>query len=456
VYIPKSHGKKRPLGMLTMQDRAMQVLYLLAVAPIAAETADPNSYGFRTERCTADAIQQCQTVLSNRAGAEWGLEGDIKSCYDRISHDGLLAHVPMAKEILQKWLTAGFIENAVLHPTEIGVPQGGPMSPVLATLTLDGLEQKLREKYPNATVQSRRAKVHLIRWADDVIITGNSKELLAQEGKPLVEAFLKERGLELSREKTSITHVEAGFDFLGQHIRTYQDGKIIIPPSAKNVKTCLGNVRHVIKGHAQATAGNMIRMLNPLIRGWANYHRHVSSKPTFVTIDHAIVQALWRWARRRHPKKPQRWIKEKYLHHIEQRHWVCCGETEGRNGKPLQGRLWSAAQVKSKRHIKIHGEANPYDPAWEQYFEQRLGVKMTSELKGRRQLLHLWREQHGLCPVCDQKIPTLTGWHSHHMVRRVDGGSDGRANRVLLHPNCHSQVHNQALTVVKPRPATGV
>ena len=290
----------------------------------------------------------------------------------------------------------------------------------------------------------------------DFIITGSSKELLEHEVKPLVETFLKERGLELSPEKTSITHVEAGFDFLGQHVRKYKDGKIIITPSAKNVKTFLDNVRQVIKGHAQATAGNMIRLLNPLIRGWANYHRHVSSKQTFATIDHAIFQALWRWARRRHPKKPQRWAKEKYFHHIEQRHWVFCGEIEGRKGKPFQVRLWSAAGVKIKRHIKIHGEANPYDPAWEQYFEQRLGRKMTSELKGRRQLLHLWREQHGLCPVCNQKMTTLTGWHSHHIVRRVDGGSDGLANRVLLHPNCHSQVHSQELTVVKPRPATGV
>ena len=146
----------------------------------------------------------------------------------------------MAKDILQKWLTAGFIENAVLNPTEVGVPQGGPISPVLANLTLDGLEQKLREKYPKATVQSRRAKVNLIRWADDFIITGSSKELLEHEVKPLVETFLKERGLELSPEKTSITHVEAGFDFLGQHVRKYKDGKIIITPSAKNVKTFLG------------------------------------------------------------------------------------------------------------------------------------------------------------------------------------------------------------------------
>ena len=198
------------------------------------------------------------------------LEGDSKSCYDRISHDWLLAHVPRAKDILQKWLTAGCIEHAVRNPTEVGVPQGGPISPVLANLTLDGLEQKLREKYPKATVQSRRAKGHLIRGADDFIITGSSKELREHEVQPLVETFLKERGLELSPEKTSITPVEAGFDLLGQHVRKYKDGTIILTPSSKNVKTFLGHVRQVIKGHAQATAGHRIRLRNPLIRGWAN------------------------------------------------------------------------------------------------------------------------------------------------------------------------------------------
>jgi RNA-directed DNA polymerase len=222
------------------------------------------------------------------------------------------------------------------------------------------------------------------------------------------------------------------------------------------VKTFLDNVRQVIKGQAQVTAGNLIRVLNPLIRGWANYHRHVSSKQTFVTIDHAIFQALWRWVRRRHPKKPQRWVKEKYFHRIDQRHWVFCGEVDGRKGNPLRVRLCKAADVTIKRHIKIKGAANPYDPAWEQYFEHRLGVKMRSDLKGRRQLLHLWREQNGLCPICHQKITALTGWHSHHIVRRINGGSDGLANRILLHPNCHSQVHTLGLMVVKRRPTMGV
>src|SRR5262247_1412642 len=183
-----------------MRDRAMQALHLLALDPIAETTADPNSYGFRLERSTADAIEQCHIVLSNRGGAEWILEGDIRSCFDTISHEWLEAHIPMEKPILHKWLKAGFFDKDIPKPTESGTPQGGPASPVLANLTLDGLEKKLREKYPKASNLSRRVQVNMVRYCDDFMITGSSKELLENEVKPLVEEFLKERGLELSQE----------------------------------------------------------------------------------------------------------------------------------------------------------------------------------------------------------------------------------------------------------------
>ena len=281
-----------------------------------------------------------------------GAKGDIKSCYDRISHDWLLANVPMDRILLRKWLKVGFIEKSVFNATEEGVVQGGPISPILANFALDGLEKKLRENYPKASDRSRRAKANLIRWADDFIITGSSKELLETEVKPLVEAYLKERGLELSPEKTRITPIETGFDFLGQHVRRYNDGKTIVKPSVKNKKAFLMKVRQVIKGHAQAKAGNLIRLLNPIIRGWANYHRHASSKQTFVKIDNAIFHALWRWARRRHPNKPRRWVKEKYFHAIDQRHWVFCGEGIGRNDKPIRVRLFAGPMSRSSATSK--------------------------------------------------------------------------------------------------------
>lgn len=463
VYLMKSNGKRRPLGIPAMHDRAMQALYLLALDPIAETTADPHSYGFRSERSPADAIEQCFRVLARGNSAQWILEADIAGCFDSLSHSWLETHIPMDKRVLQAWLKAGFMEKGVLYSTDAGTPQGAICSPVLANLALDGLEQRLRQLYPARSRKANRAKVNLVRFADDFIVTGSSRELLEQQIQPLVTQFLGERGLTLSEEKTHITHIEEGFDFLGQHLRKYHNGrgkskqyKLLITPSYKSVRAFLTKIRGVVKGNKQATAGHLIMQLNPVIRGWANYHRHVVSTATFHRVDHAIFCTLWQWAKRRHPNKTREWIKQKYFQRCDLRDWVLFGEVTGRGGKAQIVRLLNAASVAIERHTLIEGTANPYDPAWEPYFEHRLGMQMAANLVGGKKLLYLWKEQKGICPVCGQKITKLTGWDNHHIVWRVYGGGDGAGNRMLLHPNCHRQVHsqNRKLEVAKPRPPT--
>lgn len=214
VMIPKKNSKKtRPLGIPVMKCRAMQALHLLALEPIAETTADLNSYGFRPKRSTADAGEQCFTVLAQTASAQWVLEADIRGCFDEISHDWMAANIPTDMVVFRKWLKAGYVYQNELFPTDAGTPQGGLISPVAMNMTLDGLERRLAEKFPTVKRKGKGLKMNMVRYADDFIITGSSKEWLELEVKPVVVEFLAERGLDLSPEKTKITHIGEGFDF---------------------------------------------------------------------------------------------------------------------------------------------------------------------------------------------------------------------------------------------------
>ena len=280
---------------------------------------------------------------------------------------------------------------------------------------------------------------------------GITKEILENEVKPLLMEFIREIGLELSEEKTRITHISDGFDFLGQNIRKY-NGKLLIKPAKKNIKNFLQKTRGIVKKNPTARSIHLIGKLNPVIRGWANFHRHVVSKKIFNQVDYEITKAIWKWARRRHPNKPRKWIKKRYFSITEQgRNWCFFGRLKGK-----QATLTKSMDVQIKRHVKVRGQSNPFDPEFEEYFEDRLDKKTAETLKGRRKIFRLWQEQDGTCPVCRQKLADQTDWHKHHIKWKVYGGKDTNDNLVLLHPNCHRQVHSRKLNVSKLRSSRGV
>jgi RNA-directed DNA polymerase len=307
------------------------------------------------------------------------LEGDIKGCFDHISHEWMLQHVPTDKAVLRQWLKAGYVENRNLFPTEAGTPQGGIISPTLANMTLDGMEALLVQHFPRVKWKDGklwRPKVNLVRYADDFIITGDSKELLEDKVRPLVEQFLTDRGLMLSTDKTRITHINEGFDFLGQNLRKY-DGKPLVKPSKKNTHAFLEKVRGIIDANKSVSQTVLIGLLNPVIRGWANYHQHGAAKETFDRVDHEIWRALWQWARRRHPKKSRDWVKKHCFPALRNRAWTFAVKTGQRttDGKPMWMRLVYAGETKIRRHVKIRKDANPFDPQWKSYFKERAFYK---------------------------------------------------------------------------------
>ncbi len=356
VYIEKyGSKKKRPLGIPTMYDRAMQSLYALALDPIAEATGDKTSFGFRKFRSTHDACGRIFQCMCRKDSPEWVLEGDIKGCFDNINHQWLLDNILMDKSILKQFLNAGYVYNHQLFPTVAGTPQGGIISPILANMTLDGIEEILTDKYHKSKsgklngAQASKNKVNFARYADDFIVTAKT-EVIAKEVKELIKNFLKNRGLELSDEKTLITHIDTGFDFLGWNFRKY-NGKLLVKPSKKSIDKVTEKISNTIKQGKAWTQEALIDTLNPIITGWANYHQPVVSKRIFNKIDSTIWNMLWNWAKRRHPEKSKPWIADKYWHEVGNRNWVFSTGSK---------QLKNLSDTKIVRHINLKLDKNPY------------------------------------------------------------------------------------------------
>lgn len=343
IYIPKP-GKdtKRPLSIPTMYDRAMQALYALALQPVAETLADSRSFGFRLFRSAQDASQYLFVCLRHKTGAEWILEGDIKGCFDNISHQWLKGNVLIDSSILNQFLKSGYLYEQTLFPTDQGTPQGGIISPILANLALDGMEKVIMERYP-------KMKVHFVRYADDFVVTAPTMEI-AEELKSLISGFLAERGLTLSESKTKITHINEGFDFLGYNIRKYK-GVLLMKPSKESVKKITRKTGELLHRSAAWNQEQVIQILNPVINGWTNYHRHIASKETFDRMNYIIWNQLWQWAKRRHPDKGHKWISQRYWSKVGNRNWVFCT-------KEQKLRMFSETTI--RRHFMVKLEMNPY------------------------------------------------------------------------------------------------
>lgn len=431
VFIEKpGKKKKRPLGIPCMYDRAMQALYALALDPVSETTADEKSFGFRRGRSAQDACEYIFTALSRRTSPEWVLEGDIKGCFDHISHDWLIDHIPMDKSVLKQFLKAGFVFQNELFPTDEGTPQGGVISPILANMALDGMQKVLSDRFHTnrlgkIDLRFKNAhKVNLVRYADDFIVTAATKEI-AEEAKEIIRGFLCTRGLELSEEKTLITHVDDGFDMLGWTFRRFKE-KLIVKPSKKSVKALNASLHNTVFERGKAwRQEDLIRVLNRQLRGWANYHQSVCAKDAFSRTDHILYEMLWRWAKRRHPKKNRKWITANYWYSKGLRNWVFSTKN---------AELIRLGEVPIIRHTKVRMSANPYLDS--EYFIQRKFQNGMKRLSGR--FKKIWRNQNGCCYHCGQPMEISDEREIFYKIPKSMGGKDDVPNMAYVHKYCQS------------------
>jgi RNA-directed DNA polymerase len=402
VYIPKPDGRQRPLGIPVILDRVHQMRAKNALEPEWEARFEPRSYGFRPGRSCQDAIEAIYWTLKGKhAKRQWVLDADLKAAFDKIDHTHLLRQLDgfPARDLVRQWLKAGVIDRNGLHPTEEGTPQGGVISPVLMNVALHGLEEAAGARYSTLGSDAARTvpgSVVLVRYADDLVALCHTRDQ-AEQVKARLADWLEPRGLAFNEDKTRITHIDAGFDFLGFNIRRYPNGKLLIKPSATAVKRVRNRLTTEMSTLHGTNAIAVLRKINPIVRGWAAYYRSVVSKEVFALIDHHLWRVTYKWALRAHPNKSKSWVINQYFGRFNPSRndrWVF---GDRNSGAYMVRFVWTQIV----RHQLVAGAASPDDPALSGYWAKRRGRK---PLPLGKETLRLAREQHGLCPLCEERL----------------------------------------------------
>lgn len=453
VWIEKQGtDEKRPLGIPTIADRAIQALVKLGLEPEWEARFEPNSYGFRPGRGCHDAIEAIFKGI--HFIPKYVLDADIAKCFDRINHEALLQKLntfPTLRALIKGWLEAGIMEGNTLFPTDEGTPQGGVISPLLANIALHGFEKEIMNSFPKTVRKDGKRyenwQPRIIRYADDLVIIHRDLSVI-EEAKKQAEVWLSKMGLELNQSKTQITHTlhkhegRVGFDFLGFTVRQFPVGKThyrsigedriildfktIITPSKKSILRHYRQMAEIISSHNAAPQVALITRLNPIIRGWCNYYAPAISSRIFSKLDHLITVCLLRWARRRHPNKSRRKTVRKYwqMEHPKRRWVFRC--------KATQVSLLQHSDTHINRHIKVKGKRSPFDGDWA-YWATRMGKHPM--LPGRT--AKLLKMQKGRCAHCGLYIKEDDIIEVDHIIPRSKGGRSTYSNLQVLHGHCH-------------------
>jgi RNA-directed DNA polymerase len=456
VYVPKSNGRRRGLGIPVIADRALQALAASALEPEWEARFEPRSYGFRPGRGCHDAIVAIHTSASRQdARRLWVLDADLEAAFDRLSHDHILRSLGTfpARGLVRRWLRAGVMEDGRVTLTREGVPQGGVISPVIMNVALHGMEQAAGVRYweGGATLRAVPGTPVLVRYADDLAVLCVTRAQ-AEQVRERLAGWLEPRGLAFNEAKTRIVHLSQGFDFLGFSIRRYPNGKLLTKPSKeamRRIRERLSNEAIAMRG---ANADALIARLNPIITGWAAYYRIGVSKHAYGTLDAHLWRLAWKWANFSHPNKPRRWIITRHFgmfNPARQDKWVL-GSRE--TGFYLRKFAWT----KIVRHRMVAGRASPDDPALTGYWQQR---RRRDRLPVDPATWHLLRRQRGRCPLCrglllhaDRQPQSPEEWQQWHTATRkairkhaIDsvtdlGTPDGRVAYHLIHAHCRRRI----------------